>query len=354
MNLARIFAVLLVTMMVFACSSKKKDDDKILPAEMLYNNSMALLEEDKHKKAIEGFEELERTYPYSKWATKAQIMSAYASFNSEEYTDAIVTLEKFIALYPGNKDIEYAYYLKAICYYQQISDVMRDQSYSVAASNAFKELMARFPASKYTRDAQGKLDLVQDHLAGKEVTVGRFYLKQRKYIAAINRFKEVVDKYQTTAQVPEALHRLVEANTALGLKDEARKYAAVLGYNYPGSKWYGYSYALIEGKNLDAGFAGYEEWLDLLADPFKQLKSQKNLVDNVDRDIPVTSDEENPKSVLPLKIEPKSGDRGVTVGTIKNDQADPLETQEIQPHKAGTLKRLGGWFKNIKLPFVDK
>lgn len=345
MNITRIFSILLISIMLFSCAGKKKEDEKILPAEELYNNSMDNLENKKYKKAIEGFEELERTYPYSKWAIKAEIMSAYTNFKNEEYTDAIAILDKFIGLHPGNKDIEYAYYLKAICYYEQISDVARDQSYSISAHSALKEVIARFPASNYARDAQGKLDLVVDRLAGKEVEVGMFYLKKKKYIAAINRFKEVLNKYQTTSHVPETLHRLVEANVALGLNEEAKKYASVLGYNFPGSKWYAYSYNLIYGKNPDvlAGSNSVRKFVDIITVPYKQFKKHKNLADSVDKNVNEIG-EEHTNKVLPLKVQPVGSNRIVKVGPIQ----DNPENKPV-PKKGGILN----WFKSLNVPFIN-
>lgn len=334
----------MISVMLFACSSKKKEDETILSAEVMYNNAMDKLQDKKYKKAIEGFEELEGTYPYSKWAIKAKIMSAYTSFKNEEYTDAIITLDKFIGLHPGNKDIEYAYYLKAICYYEQISDTKREQSYTVLAVDALKEVIARFPNSNYARDAQGKLDLAMDNLAGKEVEVGRFYLKNKKYIAAINRFKEVIEKYQTTSYTPEALHRLVEANTALGLKDQAYKYASVLGYNYPGSKWYEYSYKLIEGKKPDVvpEKNGINRFIGFVKSPFKILKSQPNLVDSFDSGVSDIGGNEKP-----VKVQPTSK-RAVGVEDIK-----PVKIMETEKNNNNSMSNsVGKWFKGIKLPFT--
>jgi|GEM_PF-237651 len=338
MNKLRIFSVLLISVMLFSCADKKKEDEKILPVEQIYNESMDKLEKKNYKKAIEGFADLERTYPYSKWAIKAQIISAYASFKAEEYTDAVVTLDKFIALHPGNKDIEYTYYLKAMCYYQQISDVARDQSDTVTALAALKEVIARFPASPYARDSQGKLDLVLDHLAGKEVEIGRFYLGQKKYIAAINRFKEVINKYQTTSHVPESLHRLVEANMALGLNMEAKKYAAVLGYNYPGSKWYEYSYNLIEGRSPESGVEknSAQKLLEKVKSGIRSLKKEPNLVDNVDKKAPEISETGK------LYIQPIGNVREVKLNQVSS-------SKNSETNKNGGML---GWFKNWHLPFT--
>ncbi len=231
-----------------ACSSDDKEKDTYVekPVNTLYNAGMDALSERRYKEAAKQFDEVERQHPYSMWATKAQLMAAYALYQDNNYQDAINALNRFIQLHPGNRDIAYAYYLKALSYYEQVTDVERDQSNAEQALASLQELVRRFPDSPYARDARQKIDLVNDHLAGKEMEVGRFYESRGQYLAAINRFRTVVDKYQTTSQVPEALERLVESYMALGIVDEARKTAAVLGYNYPRSQWYIDSYDLVE------------------------------------------------------------------------------------------------------------
>ncbi|HPF77953.1 MAG TPA: outer membrane protein assembly factor BamD [Alphaproteobacteria bacterium] len=236
-----------------ACSSTKKGEvtegDSVEPAkpvEALYNEAADALDAKEFKKATSLFEEVERQYPYSKWATKAQLMAAYASYQADSYDEAVFALDRFIELHPGNEDIDYAYYLKALAYYEQISDVARDQEMTEQSLKAFDTLITRFPESQYTRDAKLKRDLTLDHLAGKEMEIGRYYLNRNQINAAINRFRTVVKDYQTTTHVPEALHRLVEAYLTLGLKGEATRVAAVLGYNYPGSKWYEDSYKILD------------------------------------------------------------------------------------------------------------
>lgn len=220
------------------------------PVHVLYNQAVDALEGKDYAEAAKLFDEVERQHPYSVWATKAQIMAAYAYYQANKYDEAIIAINRFIQLHPGSRDIAYAYYLKALSYYEQISDVARDQLMTEKALSALQEVVRRFPTSRYARDAKLKIDLTRDHLAGKEMSIGRWYLKHRNYLAAINRFKRVVDEYQTTTHVPEALHRLVEAYTALGLTDEAKKVAAVLGYNYPGSEWYVDSYQLATGEQV--------------------------------------------------------------------------------------------------------
>lgn len=220
-------------------------EDTTTPAGVLYNDAQDLLEKKKYKASAQKFLEVERQHPYSKWAPNAQVQAAYAFFKNESFDDSVNTLERFVKLNPGNKDVPYAYYLIALNYYNQISNVERDQQMTLNARQALNDVINRFPETDYARDAKWKIDLVEDHLAGKEMAIGRYYLEKRQYIGAINRFQKVVEDYPTTAQVEEALHRLTEAYLAMGITPEAQKYAAVLGHNYPGSEWYQDSYDLL-------------------------------------------------------------------------------------------------------------
>ncbi len=220
------------------------------PAEALYNQGMAALQAGNISDATKFFEEVEKQHPYSATAPQAQIMDAYAYYRANRYGEALAALNHFIDLHPGNKDAAYAYYLKALCYYEQIQDVRRDQKTTEQALDALKEVVNRFPGTPYARDAALKIDLSRDHLAGKEMEIGRWYENRGQYLAAINRFRTVVEQYQTTSHVPEALERLTECYLALGVNDEAQSAAAVLGYNYPGSSWYQVSYDLLKSKNL--------------------------------------------------------------------------------------------------------
>lgn len=230
------------------CASSDKASKAIeeKPVEQLYSEARAAFGREEYKTAARLFDEVERQHPYSSLAIQSNIMSAYSSYQAEDYAMSVATLDRFIEMHPGNKNIAYAYYLRAICFYEQIVDVGRDQDMTRRATDALEDVMRRFPGTPYARDAKFKRDLTWDHLAGKEMEIGRFYLKRKYYQAAINRFKTVVDTYQTTTHVPEALHRMVEAYVALGLTDEATRIAAVLGHNYPGSEWYESSYALLE------------------------------------------------------------------------------------------------------------
>jgi outer membrane protein assembly factor BamD len=244
-GLVRLGLVLLsVVPLLAACGSKENEDvDKpVLPVEELYNNGVDALNDRRFSSATDQFSAVEQNYPYSPWAVNAQLMNGYTQYQQNKYTDAIGTLDRFIQLHPAHRDIAYAYYLRALSYYEQISDIQRDQRGTEQAMNALQDVINRFPETTYARDARLKVDLCRDHLAGKEMEIGRWYQKQHLYEAAIGRFQRVVDDFQTTNHVAEALHRLTEIYLVLGLRDEARKTASVLGYNYPGSEWYEDSY----------------------------------------------------------------------------------------------------------------
>ena len=244
---ARRFLVVALIALLPSCAGDGEPKYVERQVDEIYNSAVDELERKNYESAAKIFDEVERQHPYSVWATKAQLMAGYAHYQANSYDEAIIALDRFIQLHPGNRDVAYAYYLKALCYYEQISDIVRDQLATENALDALQEVIRRFPETKFARDARLKIDLTRDHLAGKEMSIGRYYLRRGHYLAAINRFRRVIDEFQTTTHVPEALHRLVEAYTALGIVDEAQKYAAVLGHNYPGSEWYSDSYALAGG-----------------------------------------------------------------------------------------------------------
>jgi outer membrane protein assembly factor BamD len=248
--------VALVSMMMSACADTEEIEYVEQSVYDIYSQAVRFLDEGRYTDAALFFDEVERQHPYSTWATKAKLMSAYGHYHAGQYDEAIVRLDRFIAVHPGNRDVAYAYYVRALCFYEQIADVRRDQEMTEKAMESLQDVITRFPTSPYGRDARLKLDLTHDHLAGKEMEVGRFYINQRHFLAAINRFKNVVEIYGTTSHAPEALYRLSEAYTALGLPAEARKSAAVLGYNYPETNWYGDAYALLDGSQTSQVAAG--------------------------------------------------------------------------------------------------
>jgi outer membrane protein assembly factor BamD len=213
--------------------------------EALYAAGMQELRQNRFQRAVDLFDSVEREHPYSTWATSAKLMAAYADYQRNRYTESIGALDRFIQLHPAHRDIAYAYYLRALAQYEQINDAQRDQQQTITAMAALQDVVNRFPDTAYARDARLKMDLARDHLAGREMHVGRFYQRQGLLSAAIGRFRRVVEEYQTTNHVPEALHRLTEIYIALGLTEEARRTATVLGHNYPGSTWYQDSYALL-------------------------------------------------------------------------------------------------------------
>jgi len=212
----------------------------------LYMAAKTRLDQGKTREAAALFDEVERQHPYSPWARRAQLMSAFSYYVARDYTKAIQSAQRFLSIHPGNKDAGYAFYLIAVSYYEQISDVTRDQKVTMQARQALSDVVRRYPGTRYAVDARLKLDLVNDHLAGKEMTVGRYYQRAGQWLASTVRFRSVIDNYQTTSHAPEALFRLVESYLALGIPAEAQKAAAVLGANYAGSKWYKRAYDLME------------------------------------------------------------------------------------------------------------
>ncbi len=246
MKLFNLLLLAVLTIALTGCKTKKTDDETIIPARLLYNNGKELLEQGKYKKAAEEFEKVYFQHPGSSITPQAELMEAYALYLEGKYEDCADVLDNFTKIHPMNIDIAYAYYLKGMAEYMQISREELDQSVTERARNIFNELTTRFPNTKYALDAALKMDLIYDHLAGSEMDVGRYYLVTNNPISAITRFQKVIDDYGTTSHVPEALYRMVESYLMLGLNEEAKKYASVLGYNYNNSKWYKRAYNLIE------------------------------------------------------------------------------------------------------------
>ena len=221
-----------------SCSTSPEVEDQVeQPVDVLYQDALKTVIDGEPEDAAPKFEEVERQHPYSELATRAQVMAAWSFYEANQYSRATAALDRFIELYPADPLVEYAYYLKALCFYEQIVDVERDAEMTRIALNAFEELVRRFPEGKYARDGQLKIDLTKSHLAGKEMTVGRFYLKREQYVAALRRFDTVVKNYNTSNQVPEALYRKAEAYFALGLVDQSERVFEVAKYNYPNSIW---------------------------------------------------------------------------------------------------------------------
>jgi outer membrane protein assembly factor BamD len=212
----------------------------------LYSTAKRFLDGGRYKEAAQIFDEVERQHPYSIWARRAQLMGAFSYYLDADYVKSVANAQRFLGVHPGNRDAPYAYYLIALSYYEQISDVTRDQKITQQALDSLGELTRRYPGSKYAADARLKVDLVRDHLAGKEMEIGRFYEIRGEWLAATLRFRRVIDDYQTTTHVPEALMRLTETYLALGVRDEAKKAAAVLGANFPGTIWYARAFKLIQ------------------------------------------------------------------------------------------------------------
>ena len=253
--LSRVAAVLLVASCLGACSNfsglnlfgSKDDTPPDEPADRLYNEGLYYLNsEHKPKEAVKKFEEVDRQHPYSEWARKALLMSAYSYYQTGSYDDCVSAAKRYITLHPGTPDAAYAQYLIGASYYDQIPDITRDQDQTEKAMAALDEVIRKYPDSEYANSAKQKIEVARDQLAGKEMQVGRYYLEKHDYTGAINRFKVVVTKYQTTRHVEEALERLTETYMALGIIDEAQTAAAVLGHNFPDSSWYKHAYALVK------------------------------------------------------------------------------------------------------------
>jgi outer membrane protein assembly factor BamD len=235
------------------CAGRKKKPQLAYeerPVELLYAAGADRLDRRQWGQAVDYFQEVERQHPYSEWARRSILMQAFAHYEANQYDEAIADANRFIQLYPGNPSAAYAHYLKSICYFEQIADVGRDQAATGQALDNLREVVQRYPNTEYAADARLKIDMVNDQLAGKEMTVGRWYLRNGQPLAAVGRFKTVIDKYQTTSHTPEALYRLVEAYLTLGLVEEATHDGAVLGANYPGDRWYQSAYSLLTSKGL--------------------------------------------------------------------------------------------------------
>jgi outer membrane protein assembly factor BamD len=259
----RLAALTLALLPLGACSTVEslnpfgggeKYETKLLPdipAETLYNQGLGRLQRNDSTGAVKKFGDVEKQFPFSQWSKKALLMTVYAQYSAQEYDDAIGTANRFASLYPSDPDTAYAYYLAANSYYDQIPDISRDQERAEKALQLFGALIQKFPKSEYVPDAKFKVQVTRDQLAGKEMSVGRFYLTRRNYTAAINRFREVLAKYQTTRHTEEALERLTEAYMGLGITNEAQTAAAILGHNFPDGQWYKDAFSLLQSGGLE-------------------------------------------------------------------------------------------------------
>jgi outer membrane protein assembly factor BamD len=243
---------LVAALALSGCAGKKKPHlaYEERPVELLYSAGAERMDRGQWNQAVDYFQEVERQHPYSEWSRRAVLMQAFAHYQGNNYAEAVGDADRFISLYPGNPAAAYAHYLKAICYFEQIVDVGRDQAATGQALANLQEVIQRYPRTEYALDARLKVDMVMDQLAGKEMTVGRWYLRQGDTLAAVGRFRTVVDRYQTTSHTPEALYRLVESYLTLGLLEEAKRNGAVLGFNYPGDAWYADAYKLLTSRGL--------------------------------------------------------------------------------------------------------
>ena len=243
----RIVFIVLLSSALISCSDTKlaapeTEGEKL---RILYSRAMDLVDRKDFVDAAIMFEDIERQYPYSKWSNQAQLMTSFCYYKSRMYDKSLDSLERFIALYPGSRKISYAYYLRALNYFEQIRDVERDQSITAKAKQAFYEVTKKYPDSEFAKDSKDKIDIINDRLAAKEMEIARFYQFNQQWISAINRYNELLDNYGTSVYTAETLHRLVEIYYTLGLVDDAKKYAATLGYNFPDSKWYVMSYEIV-------------------------------------------------------------------------------------------------------------
>jgi outer membrane protein assembly factor BamD len=258
---ARQFGLVLTLALVAACSRERAAPVETRSPQEIYLSGEALLETGRPREAGEAFGEVERLYPYSEWAKRAMLMSAFAYHEGGLYAESRAAANRYLDFFPADADAPYAQYLIALSYYDQIVDVGRDQENTFEALQELRDIIERYPDSEWATSAELKFDLALDHLAGKEMDVGRYYLARGHYTAAINRFRVVVQDYQTTTHTPEALHRLVESYLSLGLFGEAQTAGAILGHNFQGSDWYSDSYALLTSAGLRPGDVG-DGWLN--------------------------------------------------------------------------------------------
>ena len=339
------FYGVLAVLLLAGCAADKAPSD--LPVENLYNNAFDDLQKTKYKKAAEEFEQVEIEHPYSQWAVKAKLMGAYAYYKNEDYDDAVLALDRFIKYHPGNKDVAYAYYLKGMCYYNQISSADKDQADTEKAEEAFNRLILLFPNSEYAADARKKVNLTEDYKAGQEMIIGRYYLNNGNYLSALNRFNVVLENYQTTVQIEEALYRQVEIYGILGLNKYAAGYYKILHNNYPDGMWTAKAAKVMDKIGNSS---------------IKKEVAPKKEVEEVKTETPGSwfnwfkSDEqsevkaETPKPVEEVKAETS----GSWFSWFKSDEQPEVKVEapkkEAEEVKAETSSSWFGWFKSDEQP----
>ena len=339
------FYGVLAVLLLAGCAADKAPSD--LPVENLYNNAFDDLQKTKYKKAAEEFEQVEIEHPYSQWAVKAKLMGAYAYYKNEDYDDAVLALDRFIKYHPGNKDVAYAYYLKGMCYYSQISSADKDQADTEKAEEAFNRLIMLFPNSEYAADARKKVNLTEDYKAGQEMIIGRYYLNNGNYLSALNRFNVVLENYQTTVQIEEALYRQVEIYGILGLNKYAAGYYKILQNNYPDGVWTAKAAKVMEKignapvKKAEAPKAAEEVKEETSGSWFSWFKSDEQ---------PEEVKAEAPKAVEEAKEETS----GSWFSWLKSDE-QPEEVKTEAPKAAEEAKEETSsswfnWFKSDEQP----
>ena len=342
---------LLTVLLLAGCAADKAPSD--LPVENLYNNAFDDLQKTKYKKAAEEFEQVEIEHPYSQWAVKAKLMGAYAYYKNEDYDDAVLALDRFIKYHPGNKDVAYAYYLKGMCYYDQISSADRDQADTEKAEEAFNRLIMLFPDSEYAADARKKVNLTEDYKAGQEMIIGRYYLNNGNYLSALNRFNVVLENYQTTVQIEEALYRQVEIYGILGLNKYAAGYYKILHNNYPDGVWTAKAAKVMEKinkahvKKVEAPKKESEEVKEETSSSwFGWFKSDEQ------PEIKVEAPKKEAEEVKKVKEETSSS----WFGWFKSDEQPEVKVEapkkEAEEVKEETSSSWFGWFKSDEQPEV--
>ena len=353
----KIYTVLLGIFMIGGCASDVDLD--AMSAEDLYNLAYDNLEATKYAKAAEMFEKVETDHPYSQWAVKSKLMGAFAYYKDEKYDEAVMAVDRFIKYHPGNKDVPYALYLKGMCYYDQISAADKDQGDTELAADTFKRLITLYPESKYAKDVMGKMSLTEDYKAGQEMIIGRYYLKEGNYLSALNRFNVVLENYQTTIQIEEALYRQVEIYAILGLNSYADGYYKILNSNYPNGKWTAKAAKIMEkiGKDKESSFNSkpvikVEEVKAEVIEPAEEKKGWFSGWFGSDKDEAkeeVVGQVEEVKVEVEEPVEEKKGWFSGWFGSDKDDAKEEVvaEVEEVKIEVEEPAEEKKGWFSGL-------